>query len=324
MILELVAALVAALAVFVGVGALTGQFAFSQRQLASRAVTLTRHSFSTEESAPVGELILKEDPLARNASLRAMLGRFSWAGNRVVLLDRAQVPLKVSEYVAVLAAVFVALTAIVSVLSGLLVAGLGFGLVGVIVVESWLKSRAARRLQLFNKQLPIALQMMSTSLKSGFGLTEATTTVARDMDAPLALEFERLLAEARVGGSFEGALAALVQRVASTDLQIVARAMEVHRRVGGDLAGVLDSVASTMREREELRGHILALTAQQRFGGMLVGLMPLWVVGFFFVTNPKFISPLWTEPLGRILLIIGACLEAMAFVLMRRITKIEV
>ncbi len=324
MILEFVAALTAALAVFVGVGALTGQFAFSQRQLASRAVGLTRHSPRREEGAPAPELILREDPLAQNASVRAMLRRFSWAANRVVLLDRAQLPLKVSEYVAVLVAVFVSLTAAVTVVSGLLPVGMACGLAGVIVVESWLKSRATRRLALFNKQLPIALQMMSTSLKSGFGLTEATAAVARDIDAPLALEFERLLAEARVGGSFEGALAVLVERVASTELQIVARAMEVHRRVGGDLAGVLDSVAATMREREELRGHILALTSQQRFGGLIVGLMPLWVVGFFLVTNPAFISPLWTEPLGRILLAIGISLEAVAFVLMRRITKIEV
>jgi tight adherence protein B len=116
----------------------------------------------------------------------------------------------------------------------------------------------------------------------------------------------------------------MVQRMDSQDLHIVARALDIHRKVGGDLAAILTGVATTMREREELRGHVLALTAQQRLGGMIVGLLPLWVVGFFLVTNPDFISPLWTEPTGRILLAAGASMDAVAFVLMRYIMTIEV
>jgi tight adherence protein B len=79
-----------------------------------------------------------------------------------------------------------------------------------------------------------------------------------------------------------------------------------------------------MREREELRGHILALTAQQRLGGLIVGLLPLYVVGFFLVSGPGFIAPLWHEPVGRILLVIGGSMESVAFLVMRRILAIEV
>ena len=106
--------------------------------------------------------------------------------------------------------------------------------------------------------------------------------------------------------------------------QRVARALEIHRKVGGDLAAILDSVAGTMREREELRGHIQALTAQQRLGGLIVGLLPAWVVGFFLVVNPEFISPLWEDSLGRLFLAAGAVMEVTAFVAMRRIMTIEV
>jgi tight adherence protein B len=110
----------------------------------------------------------------------------------------------------------------------------------------------------------------------------------------------------------------------SQDLHIVARALDIHRKVGGDLAAILDGVANTMREREELRGHVLALTAQQRLGGIIVGLLPLWIVGFFLVSDPNFISPLWEEPAGRIMLGIGAALDAVAFFLMRWFMTIEV
>ena len=66
------------------------------------------------------------------------------------------------------------------------------------------------------------------------------------------------------------------------------------------------------------------LTAQQRLGGMIVGLLPIWVLAFFSVTNPDFISPLWHETVGRVLLGAGLAMEITAFIVMRRIMSIEV
>jgi tight adherence protein B len=153
---------------------------------------------------------------------------------------------------------------------------------------------------------------------------EAVQTVGREMDQPLSGEFSLIIDQARVGGSFEAGVANMVQRIDSDDLRIVARALEIHRKVGGDLAAILDSVASTMREREDLRGHIKALTAQQRLGGMIVGVLPVWVVVFFLIANPDFISPLWEESVGRLLLALGATMEVVAFFAMRKIMSIEV
>ena len=318
------AAITAAAAVFVAVGALTGQFSFTERRLVARASSLARYSTDGTEVARNSNTLLKEDAFSGSGTLSRILGRVKWASSRAQLLDRANVPLKVSEYVLVLLAAFIAVAALVTFTSGLWIAGLFFGLVAAIVVETWLKGRARKRLATFNKQLPLALQLMSTSLQSGFGIMEAVQTVGREMEDPLAGEFTRIIDQARVGGSFEAGLDTMVQRMGSPDLHIVARALDVHRKIGGDLAAILTGVANTMREREELRGHVMALTAQQRLGGMIVGLLPLWVVGFFLVTNPDFISPLWEDPTGRILLATGAAMDAVAFVLMRYIMTIEV
>lgn len=256
--------------------------------------------------------------------MSALLRRYSWVGSRASLLERAALPLKVSEYLLTLVVAFIGVASLVTLTSGMLVIGLAFGVLAVLGIELWVRNRARRRLELFNKQLPVALQVMATSLRSGFGVMEAVQTVSREMDDPLAGEFGLIIDQARVGGSFEAGMAAMVSRVDSNDLRIVARALDIHRKVGGDLAAILDSVASTMREREELRGHIQALTAQQRLGGLIVGLLPAWVVGFFLVVNPEFISPLWEDPLGRLFLAAGAVMEVTAFVAMRRIMTIEV
>ena len=324
MIVPLVASMTGALAVFVAAGALTGQFSYSRRRVAARAVTLQRQS--PEGSGPKRpvNLLLKDDALSGSKALAALLRRYSWAGRRATLLERAGLPIKVSEYLLVVIVLFAALTAVAAVLSGLLLVGPAFGLAGLIGLEVWVRSRANRQASQFNKQLPTALQSMAVSLKSGFGVMEAVATVAREMDPPLSTEFKRIIDEARLGGSFEAGLAAMRDRIDSPDLRIVARAIEIHRKVGGDLAAILESVSATMREREELRGHVRALTAQQRLGGMIVGLLPLWVLGFFSVASPDFISPLWEESTGRLLLGIGATMEVVAFVAMRRVMTIEV
>lgn len=320
--IELVAAMMGALAVFVAVGALSGQFGYSQRRIAARAVTLQRHG--SDETQPMGAVLLKEDTLGEASSLNKALRRFAWSERRAKLLDKADLPLKVSEYLIIALLAFAAVAVIVTVLSGLLAAGLLLGVVAVVALELWISSRAKRRLALFNKQLPLALESMSVSLKSGFGVMEAVATVVREMDAPLSNEFQRVLDEARVGGSFEGGLSSMVERVDSADLRIVARALEIHRKIGGDLAEILEQVATTMREREELRGHIAALTAQQRLGGVIVGLLPAWVFGVFLVFDPDVISPLWEEDAGRILLVIIVLMDIASFFAMRKIMSIEV
>ena len=322
--LVLMTAMAGALTVFVAVGALTGQFSFSQRKVTQRAVRLQRQTIDETGRPSSGRKLFREDAMAGNASVSSFLQRYSWFASRAAILDRADLPLKASEYALILVSGFVGVGFLAFLMSELWPVGLAFGAATVLSLEVWVKSRSRRRLATFNKQLPIALQVMSTSLRSGFGIMEAVATVSREMDEPLSGEFNRIIEQARIGGSFETGLDEMVQRVESRDLRIVARALEIHRKVGGDLASILDSVALTMRQREELRGHIIALTAQQRLGGMIVGLLPLWVLAFFSVTNPDFISPLWTEATGRMLLGAGLVMETTAFIVMRRIMSIEV
>jgi tight adherence protein B len=324
MTLTLLAAFSGAFAVFIAAGALTGQFSWTQRKLAARAITYQGRSEGPRVQSGLTVTLLKEDTLSGFPGMSALLRRFRWSSALAARLDRADLPLKVSEYLFILILVFAVPAAAVAALSGLLVAGVLFGSAGVLIVEVWVRSRERRRLALFNKQLPVALQVMSTSLRAGFGILESVQAVSREMDQPISGEFGRIIDDARVGGSFELALERMVGRIDSNDLRIVARALQIHRQVGGDLSSILEGVASTMREREELRGHILALTAQQRLGGLIVGLLPLYVVGFFLVSDPGFIAPLWHEPVGRILLFIGGSMESVAFLVMRRILSIEV
>jgi Flp pilus assembly protein TadB len=149
--IAVLAAFCGALTVFVAVGALTGQFSFNQRRLAARAVTLQRGGAGGETSRAAASVsVLKDDTISGNAALSAFLRRFSWFSTRAETLDRAALPLKVSEYLLLLAVTFLAVTAVVTILSKLLIGGILVGLLAVVMVELWVRSRARARLALFN------------------------------------------------------------------------------------------------------------------------------------------------------------------------------
>jgi tight adherence protein B len=321
--LEAMAALLASAAVFAAASAASRRRQARSVYVASRVAPFERHD-ARSAPAPAPHGLFRESPLAHSRSLRSLLARSAWASRRAILLERAELKLNVVEYtMAVIIAAGLA-GAAAAYLSGLPPVGAGAAALVAAASEYWLRSKARRYRARFDRQLPVALQAMAMSLRSGFGIMEAVATVVREMDDPLAAEFRRVLDEARVGGSFESGLAHMVERVESDDLRIVSRALELHKKVGGNLAEILEVVAATMREREELRGHINALTAQQRLGGMIVGLLPLWVIGFFMVLNPEFIAPLWNTSAGHILLLLGGGLEAVGFIAIRRVLALEV
>ena len=138
MMLTLFATLCASLAVFVGVGAVSGQFSFSNRRLAARTITLQRGD--TKPRKDKKSIILKDDDFGGSPFVTSLLRKSGWAARRAVMLDRADVALKVSEYVLVLMALFVGLWLVVSLTSGYWFIGLGAGVVGVLGGEFWLRS----------------------------------------------------------------------------------------------------------------------------------------------------------------------------------------
>jgi len=109
--------------------------------------------------------------------------------------------------------------------------------------------------------------------------------LARLRPDPLGFEIRRMLRESTLGMSAEQALAALGERLQSSDLDMVLTAINVQRAVGGNLAEILDKVAHTMRERERIRGEISTLTAQQKMTGIVIGGLPIFMFGIFMLLN---------------------------------------
>jgi len=241
-----------------------------------------------------------------------------------VQLERAGLTLNAREYF-VLRAVVGAMFASVAMLFSpapqfaLLGAPVGYFLVGF-----WLKRRVGKRQQKLEGQLVELLQMLSSALRAGFGLIQALDSCAEQLPAPLSVEVRRTLHDTAMGASIDQALESLNERVGSSDFDIVITAILIQRTVGGNLAEILDNVAHTMRERERIRGEIRTLTSQQRMTGYVIGGIPIGLGAIFMVISPEFMSLLFTESLGRMMLGGAVGLEVVGFFVISRIVNIEV
>jgi tight adherence protein B len=164
---------------------------------------------------------------------------------------------------------------------------------------------ASRRRKAFADQLDDSLQLMSGSLRAGHSLLQALDAVSGEAEKPTSVEFARLVNETRVGRELADALDEVATRTRSDDFAWVAQAIAIHREVGGDLAEVLATVSHTIRERNQIRRQVGALSAEGKLSAVVLMGLPVGVMGFLSMTNPGYLSP-FTESLFGYAMIVAA------------------
>jgi tight adherence protein B len=256
-----------------------------------------------------------------------LLGR-EWAARTALDLDRADLHLRAGEYVALrvgMALLFFALAfVLIPSRPVAMVIGIALGVVGSLAPAFFVRFRSRKRLSKLESQLEESLTLTANSLKAGFGLLQSLEMAAQQLKHPIATELRRTLHDINVGSSTEDALLALSERASSYDLDIVITAILIQRSVGGNLAEILDTVAHTMRERARIRGHVKAMTSQQRLTGYILGIMPIAVMGLLFLIASEYMTPLFTTLAGQVMLVGAGIMELIGTLLIRRILTIEV
>ena len=259
--------------------------------------------------------------------LSAFLSQFRGSEAIAVHLERAGVPLRVGEYYLIrwaMAGLFLVAPLIFGIAPFNFGLGLVCSVVGYMLPAMWVNNKKKSRTTRINQQLVDFLGLVSNSLKSGYGLMQSFEFAARQMQPPIALEIRRMLRDSNLGMGAEDALNALGDRIDSTDLDMVLVAINIQRTVGGNLAEILDKVASTMRERTRIRGEINTLTSQQKMTGVVIGGLPVFMFAFFMVMNPGYMGLLITETVGNAMLGAAIGLEVMGYFAIKRIMAIEI
>lgn len=252
----------------------------------------------------------------------------AWAERTRMQLERAGLAFKLHEYIAL--RVLVGLVAFaVALLLGrgttlALLLGIPVGAVAYMLPAFYVRARIGRQIRKFNNQLEGMLTMVSSSLRAGFGLMQALDLAAEQLQPPMSTELHRLQRDTRMGASIEEALENLRERVGSYDLDVIVTAILIQRSVGSNLSEVLEKVAHTIRERVRIKGEINTLTAQKKLSGFIIGLMPVAFVLMMLAINFEYMSLLFTDPLGRLLLILAVGLDIAGILIIKRIVSVDI
>ncbi|QEG34606.1 type II secretion system F family protein [Bythopirellula goksoeyrii] len=188
----------------------------------------------------------------------------------------------------------------------------------------WLVFRRKRRFAKFAAQLPEALELVARALRAGHSLAAGFHLVSQEGSDPIASEFGRVFEEQNLGLPFEEALSNLCDRIPNLDLKFFVTAVILQRQTGGDLAEILDKIGRLIRERYAIWGQVQALTGEGRLSGIVLLALPPLLFITVYRMNPDYLSLLFTDELGKKMLVGGIVMQLLGALAIRKIVNIRV
>lgn len=243
-------------------------------------------------------------------------------------IDRADMSIKAEEFALIVVGaglifwVLVALLIHSSLLIGILFLPLSLAL-ATVAGSTYLKFRGDQRVNGFVQQLELVLRMLAGALRVGLGLRQAIILVTEEVPDPARREFMRVIGRTNIGISILDAFDELTISMPSNEMRMFARSIRVQSQTGGDLAKVLETLGNTIRDRRRVFRKMKALTAQGRFGAIIIGGLPLLVGSFVIFTQPQMGDALMHTKPGIISLGIVAALEAAAIFSLNKILQFD-
>src|SRR5919197_6476596 len=286
------------------------------RRYGGRAYQLTDEEQKQAASQQVTQMLAKK--------VEASISGRTFAAALQTDLARANLKLTVGEFLILQTAAAAVVGMLAWLISSALVVGILFGAVGWFIPKIWLGRRQAARLKAFNNQLADTIGLMSNSLRSGLSLVQAMELISREAEPPVSEEFQRVVREIGLGVGPQEALLHLVRRVASDDLDLLVTAVLVQFEIGGNLSRILDSIASTIRERVKLQGEIRTMSAQGRMAGYVLSGMPVAIGGLLMLIAPSYMGALFTPGPWLVLPFFAVCGIVTGTFVIRKLVAIEV
>jgi tight adherence protein B len=286
------------------------------RRYGGRAYQLTDDEQKQAASQQVTQMLAKR--------VEASISGRTFAAALQTDLARANLRLTVAEFLMMQTATALVIGMLAWLISGAVFVGILFTAVGWFLPKMLVGRRQSARLKAFNGQLADTIALMSNSLRSGLSLVQSMEMISREAEPPIAEEFQRVVREIGLGVGPQDALLHLVRRVASDDLELLVTAILVQFEIGGNLSRILDSIASTIRERVKLHGEIRTMSAQGRMAGYVLSGLPVAIGGLLMLIAPSYMGALFTPGPWLVLPVFGIVGIVMGSLVIRKLVAIEV
>ena len=222
--------------------------------------------------------------------------------------------------------------------AGLGAVGLGFGLIvdsGVAVPAGFtlgagiglpnliLSVRKKRRITVMMQEFPTAIDIIVRGVKSGLPFQDCLRVISQEARDPLKGEFQRILNDLNVGLPMGEAIQRFAERVPLNEANFLAIVITIQARTGGSLANSLNNLSNVLRERNKMRDKIKAMSSEAKASGAIIGALPLLVMGMMSVTSPDYISVLFTETTGKMVLVASGSWMAIGILVMRKMIDFD-
>jgi len=301
-------------------------FILDQRNARAR---LLRERLATVDQAaerqPSEELaLLRDEMLSQIPALDNLLRRSERISKLRTLLEQAGLKMRAGNVLLLCLLSGVGLGILVMLFSGFpQFVWLGV-IVGAILPYSYANYLRAKRFQKFEEIFPEAIDTLARAVRAGHAFTTALELIANEIADPVASEFRKLFEEQKFGLPVRDALLNLTERVPLVDIKFFVTAVMLQRETGGNLAEILDNLSYVIRERFKIMRQVRVHTAQGRLTMMLLMGLPPIIIVTMQIMNPSFIRPLFDDPIGHALLVVGMTLQTIGYFVIRRIIQIHV
>jgi tight adherence protein B len=195
---------------------------------------------------------------------------------------------------------------------------------GAVLPLLYILNKRTRRMRKIVEQLPDTLDLMSRALKAGHAFPSALQMVGDETQDPIAGEFRIVHDEINFGVAVPTALTNLGIRVPSPDMRQFVIAVLIQRETGGNLTELLSNISALIRQRLKLLMKIRVLSAEGRLSAWILCLLPFCLAGVINIINPRFMSVLWTDPMGLKMIYALLVLMVLGTLWMRKIIRIRV
>ncbi|MBW3660048.1 MAG: type II secretion system F family protein [Gemmatimonadetes bacterium] len=276
-----------------------------------------------KEGDPFGDLF-RDEELTDVRWLKPLVARLPHARDLQHLIDQADLDWRVGSFVLYTVGGAVGFGLAAWVMTKLAIVALAAAAFGATLPYLYVKRKKAKRIERFEEHFPEAIDLLGRAIRAGHAFSTGLGMVAEESPEPVSAEFRRVFEEQRFGLSIEDSMLALADRIDLLDMRIFVTALLIQREVGGNLAEILDKIAHTIRERFTIQRQVRVYTAQGRFTGYLLAVLPIGVGALIGIMNHEYMSILFTEPTGRMMISVALLLQVVGFFAIRRIIDIEI
>jgi tight adherence protein B len=277
------------------------------------------------ERQPSEELaLLRDEMLSQIPAIDNLLRRSNAISNLQTMLSQATLDYRAGNFLLVCVISAAVMGGLVAYASGNVLFGWAGVALGALIPYSYVTYRRGKRFQKFEERFPEAIDTLARAVRAGHAFTTALELIANEVAEPIAGEFRKLFEEQKFGLPVRDALINLTERIPLVDVKFFVTAVMLQRETGGNLAEILDNLSYVIRERFKIQRQVRVYTAQGRLTMLLLMGLPPLIVLTMLSMNPGFVRPLFADPIGHILIVVGITLQTIGYFVIRRIIAIHV